>query len=286
MARSNVMGIAAHLMVLAGTIGVLATAAHADVSVRGGARIQASHPTGTNDFHIVYDSTLGPFNVTRTSGADNTGATWTGGPGTPPPGSSPTTRQTNFNRAPGATANFSWLDIAIEITGERLCSMRVLDKYWTVNGNRQPQRVGGFGMLQDEDPATGTTRVWVLNDHTDFALRVSNLSFDIFSSAMLPDVDADLELSTPYTYSIPDAILAPGQRVSFTFPRSLVPDEWSTVQGHAQTMNAATGMWEDDGNFRYQHEYLPPVPAPGSAALLALAGLVGAPRRSSRRPAR
>lgn len=264
------------------SIAVLALAslsgtAMADVNVRGGARIQASHPAGTNDFHIVYDSTLGPFDVTGTAASDNTGASWTGGAGAPPAGSSPTTRQTNLVR-PAGQPNFSWLDISIQITGERLCSMRVLDKYWTVNGVRQPQRVGGFGMLQDEDPGTGNTRVWILNDHPDMTLSVSNISLDIFASANLPDVAADLGLSTAYAYSMPDTILGPGMRASFTFDRALAPDEWSAVQGSAERWEDSTQTWEADGNFRYQHEYLP-TPTPGSLAMLGLSALIVARRR-------
>lgn len=281
MTRTNLSAVAARTLTAAAALTAIGGNALAEVNVRGGARIEASHPVGTNDFHIVYDSTLGPFNVTGAAARDNRDEGWAAATGAGPAGSSPTTRETTFTRT--GTANFSWLDVSIQITGERLCSLRVLDKWWTINGVRQNQRVGGFGMLQDTDPATGNTRVWVLNDHTDMTLRVSNISLDIFSTAMLPDVASDLGLSQSYAYTLPDAVLAPGSGVSFTFPRSMVPDEWSTVQGRAERWEPGTGTWEPDGNFRYQHEYLP-VPTPGSLALLGLGTLVARRRRFTGAP--
>lgn len=264
-------------LLAASALAACAGVAGADVSVRGAARIEASHPVGTNDFHITYDSTLGPFNVTGATARDNRGEGWTAATGAAPAGAPATARQTTFTRT--GTANFSWLDVSIEITGERLCSMRVLEKFWTIGGARQPQRVGGFGMLQDEDPTTGHTRVWVLNDHTDMTLRVSGISLDLFDEFSLPAVDADLELSTAYSHSLADAVLAPGQGVSFTFPRAMDVGEWSAVQGRAERWEESTGTWEPDGNFRYQHEYLPPVPTPGSVAMLGVSALVAARRR-------
>lgn len=265
------------IMLAAATVAVTVGAAAGEVSVRGAARIEASHPSGTNDFHIVYDSTLGPFNVTRATARDNRNEAWTATTGAGPQGSAPTTRTTSFARQ--GTANFSWLDVSIEITGERLCSMRVLDKWWTIDGARQPQRVGGFGMLQDEDPLTGHARLWVLNDHTDLTLRVSSLSLDIFDDVGLPAVDFDLELSMAYANTMPDTVLGPGDRISFTFPRAMRPGEWSAVQGRAERWEQGTASWEPDGNFRYQHEYLPPVPSPGGLAILGLTGLGAARRR-------
>jgi len=88
----------------------------------------------------------------------------------------------------------------------------------------------------------------------------------------------DLELASSYMYSMPDTILGPGQRASFTLPSALLPGEWSTVQGHADRLEPSTGTWEDDGNFRYQHEYLP-VPGPATAGVFGLVSMIAGRRR-------
>jgi hypothetical protein len=251
-----------------------ASIAWADASVRGFAEFK-NPPPGANDFHIDYHSNLGKFTA-KPRAKDDTGTAWgqqtAGGDGTG------NTASTTFKKPKNSPA-FTTLFVTIQIAGPTLCDMHIDDKYWTKNGQRLPKKVAGPSFCVDFDPS-GNSRFNFIDEHADVSMRLTEVSLDIFSSDDLPPIDGDFATEPPYTFSMPDFTLDPGQRVSFVYPRAAADDEFTSARALVEVLNPDTGAFELEGSWRVQHAV--DVPQPAAYVLLAAGTLALLARRRRR----